>query len=61
MKSGRVVRESLNTSDESRNIPGLNPGIFRHSGIWGAADEAVLVNEKNVLFFFDEKLLSTYP
>jgi hypothetical protein len=22
--------------------PGLNPGILRHSGIWGAANEAVL-------------------
>jgi hypothetical protein len=26
----------------SRNSPGFDPSIFRHSGIWGAADEAVL-------------------
>jgi hypothetical protein len=26
----------------SRNCPGLDPSILRHSGIWGAADEAVL-------------------
>ncbi len=25
-------------------IPGLDPSILRHSGIWGAADEAVLNN-----------------
>jgi len=23
--------------------PGSNPGIYLHSGIWGAADEAVLI------------------
>jgi hypothetical protein len=26
------------------NIPGFDPSILRHSGIWGAADEAVLNN-----------------
>ncbi len=27
---------------QSRNSPGLNPSILQYSGIWGAADEAVL-------------------
>ncbi len=26
----------------SRNCPGFDPSILRHSGIWGAADETVL-------------------
>ncbi len=26
----------------SRNSPGLDPSILRHSGIWGVADEAVM-------------------
>ncbi len=25
----------------TRNCPGFDPNILRHSGIWGAADEAV--------------------
>ncbi len=29
---------------QSRNIAGLDPSILRHSGIWGAAHEAVLNN-----------------
>ncbi len=29
---------------QSRNSPGFDPSIFRHSGLWGAADEAVLKN-----------------
>ena len=33
---------------QSRNIPGFDPSILRHSRIWGAADEAVLNNvQKN--------------
>jgi hypothetical protein len=30
-------------SKTSRNSPGFDPSILRHSGIWGAADEAVLI------------------
>ncbi len=29
---------------QSRNSPGFDPSILRHSGIWGAADDAVLNN-----------------
>ncbi len=41
MKSSRVVRAS-DSQCRSRNCPGFDPSILRHSGIWGAADEAVL-------------------
>ncbi len=41
MRSSRVVRAS-DCQCRSRNSPGLNPSILRHSGIWGASDEAVL-------------------
>ncbi len=42
MRSSRVVRAS-DSQWRSRNCPGFNPSILRHSGIWGAADEAVLI------------------
>jgi hypothetical protein len=37
----------------SRNCPGFDPSILRHSGIWGAADETVLniVHKKKKVFF----------
>ncbi len=41
MRSSRVVRTSDNQC-RSRNCTGFDPSILRHSGIWGAADEAVL-------------------
>ncbi len=41
MRSSRVVRASENQC-RSRNCPGFDPSILRHSGIWGAEDEAVL-------------------
>ncbi len=41
MRSGREVRASDNQC-RSRNFPGFDPSILRHSGIWGATDEAVL-------------------
>ncbi len=40
MRSCRVVRAS-DSQCRSRNCPGFDPSILRHSGIWGAADEAV--------------------
>ncbi len=41
MRSNRLVRAS-DCQWRSRNSPGFDPSILRHSGIWGAADEAVL-------------------
>ncbi len=41
MRSSRVVRAS-DCQCQSRNNPGFDPSIFRHSGIWEAANEAVL-------------------
>ncbi len=41
MRSSRVVRAS-HCLCRSRNSPGFYPSILRHSGIWGAADAAVL-------------------
>ncbi len=38
---------------QSRNSPGFNPSILRHSGIWGAADEAVLNNVHKKFFFLN--------
>ncbi len=32
---------------------GFDPSIRRHSGIWGAADEAVLNIERKKIFFFN--------
>jgi hypothetical protein len=40
MRSGLVVRAS-DCQCTSCNGPGFDPSIRRHSGIWGAADEAV--------------------
>jgi hypothetical protein len=40
MKS-RLVRES-DSQCRSSNCPGFDPSILRHSGIWRAADEALL-------------------
>ncbi len=34
--------ESPDSQCRSRNYPGCDPSIFRHSVIWAAADEAVL-------------------
>jgi hypothetical protein len=49
MRSSRVVRSS-DSQCQSRNCPGVDPSILRNSGIWGAADEAVLNKElKNSL------------
>ncbi len=41
MRSSLVVRAS-DCQCTSCNCPGFDPSIRRHSGIWGAADEAVL-------------------
>ncbi len=38
MRSSRVVR----ASDKVATVPEFDPSILRHSGIWGAVDEAVL-------------------
>ncbi len=43
MRYSRVVRAS-GRQCQNRNSPGFDPSILRHSGIWGAADEAVLNN-----------------
>ncbi len=40
-RSSRVVRAS-DSQSRSRKCPGFDPSIFRHSLIWGAADETVL-------------------
>jgi hypothetical protein len=49
MRSSLVVRAS-DCQCTSCNCPGFDPIIRRHSGIWGAADEAVLniVRRKNL-------------
>ncbi len=41
MRSSLVVRES-DSQCRNCNCPGYEPCILRHSGIWGATDEAVL-------------------
>jgi hypothetical protein len=38
----RLVDRAFDCQCTSCNIPGFDPSILRHSGIWGAADEAVL-------------------
>ncbi len=43
MTSRRMVR-AFGCQCQSRNCPGCDLSIFGHSGIWGAADEAVLNN-----------------
>ncbi len=56
MRSCLVVRAS-DCQCRSRYSPGFDPSILRHSGIWGAADEAVLNTvyrekiKKNLLSF----------
>ncbi len=45
MRSSRAVR-ATDSQWRSRNGLGLDPSILRHSGIWGAADEAVLTEHK---------------
>ncbi len=56
MRFSRVVRAS-DCQRQSRNSPGLDPSILRHSGIRGAADDAVLKkihlkNSKSPLFVY---------
>ncbi len=41
MRSSRVARAS-DSQYRSRDCPGFDPSILRHSEIWGEADEAVL-------------------
>ncbi len=48
MRSSRVVRAS-GFQCQSPNSPGFDPRILRLSGIWGAADNAVLNNIYNKL------------
>jgi hypothetical protein len=50
MRSSRAPRAS-GCQCQSHNSPGFDPSILRHSGIRGAADEAVWnnVHEKNPL------------
>ncbi len=43
MRSSQAVRAS-GCQCQSHNSPGFDASILRHSGIWGAADEAVLKN-----------------
>ncbi len=43
MRSSRVVTAS-DSQCRSRNCPGFDPSILRHSGIWGAAEEVVLIS-----------------
>ncbi len=43
IRCSRVVRAS-GCQCQSHNSPGFDPSVLRHSGIWGAADEAVLNN-----------------
>jgi hypothetical protein len=43
MRNSRVVR-TFGCQCQIGNSPGFNPSILRHSGIWWAADEAVLNN-----------------
>ncbi len=56
MRSSRVGRAS-DCQCRSRNIPGFDPSILRHNRVWGAADEAVLIqvhikNPKNHPVYF---------
>ncbi len=76
IRSGRVWMRSCwvvwasDSQCRSRNWPGFDPSIHRHSGIWGAADETVLnkvlKNQKKkspALFFISlwEEELSSPP
>jgi hypothetical protein len=44
MRSSQVVRASSCQCQSRNSSPGFDPSILRHSGIWGAADAAVLNN-----------------
>ncbi len=59
-RSSLVVRAS-DCQCTSCNGPGFDPSIRRHSGIWGAADEAVLniVRRKEGLSLYTGGLAST--
>ncbi len=57
MRSGLVVRAS-DFQCTSCNGPGFDPSIRRHSGIWGAADEAVLNTVWNILYCRGKATLS---
>jgi hypothetical protein len=48
--SSLVVRAS-DCQCRSRNSPGFDPSILRHSEIWGAADEAMLNTVHKIGFF----------
>ncbi len=56
MRSSQVVRAS-DSQCRSRNCPGFDPSILRHSGIWGAADEAVL----NIVPKQKKKIQKSHP
>ncbi len=56
MRSSRVVRAS-DRQFRSRNSPGFDPSILRHSGILGAADEGVL----NIIITFPLLPYSPFP
>ncbi len=66
MRSSLVVRAS-DCQCTSCNGPGFDPSIRRHSGIWGAADEAVLNNvlnkkrKKSPKKIFKKKIYSMCP
>jgi hypothetical protein len=55
MISSRVIR-AFGCQCQSRNSPGFETSILRDSGIWGAAEEAVLNNVHN-----SEKFLINTP
>ncbi len=53
MKTDEIYSRVIIASDSqcrSRSCPGFDPSILRHSGIWGAADEAVMnsVHKKKI-------------
>ncbi len=56
----RVVRAS-NSQCRSRICPGFDPSILRHSGIWGAADEAVTLTIKRKNLKKSLKKIRTAP
>ncbi len=63
MRSSLVVRAS-DCQCTSCNGPGFDPSIRRHSGIWGAADEAVLnivwtENKKSLKNIYKKRTLNT--
>ncbi len=40
----------------SRNSPGFDPNIFRHNGIWGAADDEVMKTLKYQPVYNNKKI-----